>query len=89
MKVDSEMPTGDYAVILKDVKLTENDISIYYFTEQVNTTMTIDGKATGISQNKHDAATNNQWYTLDGRKIGKNPTEKGVYIKNGRKEVIR
>ena len=89
VKVDSEMPTGDYAVILKDVKLTENDISIYYFTEQVNTTMTIDGKATGISQNKHDAATNNQWYTLDGRKIGKNPTEKGVYIKNDRKKVIR
>lgn len=89
VKVDSEMPTGDYPVMLKDVKLTENDISIYYFTEQVNTTMTIDGKATGISQNKHDAATNNQWYTLDGRKIGKNPTEKGVYIKNDRKKVIR
>ena len=29
------------------------------------------------------------WYTLDGRKLDKKPTKKGVYVKNGRKVVIK
>ena len=32
---------------------------------------------------------NNQWYTLDGRKLDGKPTTKGLYIVNGRKEVVR
>lgn len=31
----------------------------------------------------------NCWYTLDGRKFHSQPTRKGVYIRNGRKVVIR
>lgn len=29
------------------------------------------------------------WYSLDGRQLDKQPTAKGVYIHNGRKEVVR
>jgi hypothetical protein len=29
------------------------------------------------------------WYTLDGRKLDKQPTTKGLYIRNGRKTVIK
>ena len=29
------------------------------------------------------------WYTLDGRKLDKKPTQKGVYIMNGRKVVVK
>ena len=29
------------------------------------------------------------WYTLDGRKLIGKPTQKGVYIVNGRKVVIK
>lgn len=29
------------------------------------------------------------WYTLDGRKLGKRPTQKGIYIFNGKKGVIK
>jgi uncharacterized repeat protein (TIGR02543 family) len=29
------------------------------------------------------------WYSLDGRKLDKQPTAKGIYIHNGRKEVVR
>ena len=32
---------------------------------------------------------NGEWYTLQGLKIGKKPTTKGVYIHNGRKVVIK
>ena len=37
-----------------------------------------------IIHNEADA-----WYTLDGRKLDKQPTQKGVYIHNGRKTVIK
>ena len=29
------------------------------------------------------------WYTLDGRKLQGKPTQKGVYISNGKKMVIK
>ena len=32
---------------------------------------------------------NDTWYTLDGRKLEKQPTMKGLYIHNGRKVVIK
>ena len=31
----------------------------------------------------------NGWYTLDGRKLDKLPTTKGIYVNNGRKTVIK
>ena len=32
---------------------------------------------------------NDQWYSLDGRKLNVLPTRKGIYIKNGKKFVIK
>lgn len=29
------------------------------------------------------------WYTLDGRRLDKKPTQKGMYVKNGRKVVVK
>jgi hypothetical protein len=29
------------------------------------------------------------WYTLDGRRLSAMPTQKGIYINNGRKAVIK
>lgn len=29
------------------------------------------------------------WYTLDGRKLSGKPTVKGIYIKNGKKVIIK
>lgn len=33
--------------------------------------------------------TNNNWYTLDGRRLAVKPSKRGIYINNGRKIVIR
>lgn len=33
--------------------------------------------------------TDSAWYTIDGRKLTGKPTAKGIYIVNGRKEVVR
>jgi len=35
------------------------------------------------------AAISNEWYTLEGLRLDKAPTAKGIYIQNGRKVVIK
>jgi hypothetical protein len=35
--------------------------------------------------NKND----DTWYSLDGIRLSKKPSEKGIYIHNGRKEVLK
>lgn len=37
----------------------------------------------------HSELTTDYWYTVDGRKLDRKPMEKGVYIHNGRKEVVK
>jgi len=44
-------------------------------------------ETTGIKTvNSHNVDT---WYTLDGRRLSAKPTQKGLYINNGRKTVIK
>lgn len=42
--IASDISYGDYPVLLKNIKLTETDISKYYETAEVETTLTIGGK---------------------------------------------
>ena len=50
-----------------------------------------DSEAQGITTTNYTNFTNSSgaWYTLDGVKLDKMPTRKGVYIMNGRKVVIK
>ena len=45
--------------------------------------------ATGISDVKTDATENANWYDLSGRPLNGKPTKAGVYVKNGKKVVIK
>ena len=47
------------------------------------------GDTTGINGIVNTAADNEAWYDLNGRKLGSKPAQKGVYIKNGKKVVIK
>jgi len=51
------------------------------------------GETTELSEelrvNSEKFATATEWYTLDGRKLDKQPTTKGLYIHNGKKEVVK
>jgi hypothetical protein len=38
---------------------------------------------------KEEEIQNDRWFTLDGRMLQGKPTQKGLYIKNGSKIVIR
>ena len=44
---------------------------------------------TGINDVKYENTTNNRWYSLDGRELKSEPTKKGIYIKNGKKVIVK
>lgn len=48
-------------------------------------------ETTGISDSQFttDDSQSDTWYTLDGRKLLNKPTQKGVYIVNGKKQVVK
>ena len=50
-----------------------------------------DDEATGIITTNFTNSTNsgNAWYTLDGRRLDGQPTQRGIYINNGKKVVIK
>ena len=52
-----------------------------------------DGETTGIVSMEDGGwkmeDVNDAWYSIDGRKLNGEPTQKGVYIQNGRKVVIK
>lgn len=44
--------------------------------------------ATSLIEVKDEEMNNNEWYTLDGRKLQGKPTKKGVYVSKGKKIVV-
>ena len=49
-----------------------------------------DGESTGITTMNYTNLTNSDgWFTLDCRKLSTEPTQKGVYINNGRKIIVK
>lgn len=47
------------------------------------------GNATGISVIKANAQTDESWYTMSGTRMASKPTQKGVYIHQGKKAVVK
>jgi hypothetical protein len=45
--------------------------------------------ATAIENVSISNEANETWYTIDGRKLDSKPTQKGVYIVNGRKQIVK
>lgn len=83
---DTSMSAGDYTMLLKNMKLTETNISRYYIKEQVETMLTIANDPTGISVMDALPA-DGKFYDLQGRLV-EHPT-KGLYIKNNKKMIIK
>ena len=52
-------------------------------------TLVFDDETTKIANTNITNITNGDWYDLNGRKLDKMPTKKGVYIMNGRKVVVK
>ena len=90
--VAGSMANGSYPIQLKNMKLTETDISKFYTYELIESTVTI-GESTGINSIRNDQLTNDNeagaWYSLDGRKLNGKPATSGIYIRNGKKFVTK
>lgn len=39
--------------------------------------------------NNHEAKDANRWYSVDGVKLPSEPTQKGIYIRNGKKVMVK
>ena len=57
------------------------------FDNTQNLTMTFPGDATGITSHEVQSTQNDAWYTLQGTQV--NQPQKGIFIKNGKKIVIK
>ena len=91
VEVAANLAEGDYPIVLKNMKLTETDISKFYEASEVQTTLTVT-TTTGIST---------QWasligkpvYDLRGLKVADEFNPKrlpaGVYIVEGRKVAVK
>ena len=62
---------------------------IYLTTGNASSRLSIvgDGETTGLQT--IDNATEETWYTIDGRKLSTRPTHTGIYIRNGKKVVVK
>lgn len=85
VKID-DLADGEYPITLKNMKLSETDISHFYEAAEVVTTLTIQ-TATGINDNHRETRTGNRYYDLQGRHVMK--PANGLYIKDGKKVVVK
>ena len=78
--------TADYMPARKAYLLLDGDVA-----QASSLTMVFDNETTEIKTTDFTDYTDkaDTWYSLDGRKLDKQPTAKGIYIHNGRKEVVR
>ena len=77
------LPAGKVYLDLRDTSDPTPAPRLYIVGGDSNTTEIED-----VRYNKEDAQ-NERWFTLDGRMLQGKPSQKGLYIKNGRKVVIR
>ena len=47
------------------------------------------GDATGVNEVNEVIGVNDKWYDLNGRKLNGMPTKRGIYVKNGRKVIVK
>ena len=86
----------DWYTLSADGAIGSNKAYLQLLTAQLPSlarefTWVYEGETTeiGTITNNREPITNNQWYTLDGRKLSGKPTTKGLYIHNGRKVVVK
>ena len=82
----SGMADGSYTIALKDIKLSETDITKFYKTTLYEAVMNIDTD-TSIDAVSTDDLKGAVVFDLQGRRVQN--TEKGIYIVNGKKVVIK
>ena len=83
--IAADLASGSYPIQLKNMKLTETNISKYYEHELVETMLTV-SSATGIN-GINVTGTDSPAYNLQGQRV--HEAKKGLYIVNGKKTVMK
>lgn len=84
VNIAANMAQGEYPIILKNIKLSESDISIFYSTEEVKSTMTY-GTPTVI-KNLSASKQTKGIYNVAGQQTN---MQKGINIVNGSKVMVK
>ena len=74
---------GDFKLHAAITDITQNDdltISFKFTKEKVEN---------GIKNVNRETTTNNQYYTIDGKRMNARPTAKGIYVRGGKKFVVK
>lgn len=69
-----------------DVVIGENEVEV--IIEKLGSISSVDDGTTGIRSIDEGQFTNDTWYNLNGQRID-TPTKKGLYIKNGKKVLVK
>lgn len=97
VNIDADMAYGDYAVLLKNIVMTETDISKFYKADNIESVFTVDA-STGVSILQDEllgVGKNNESpiYSIDGQLVGRSmdmsKSKKGIYIRDGKKIVVK
>lgn len=97
VNINADMAYGDYAVLLKNIIMTETDISKFYKADNIESVFTVDA-STGVSTLQDEllgVGKNNESpiYSIDGQLVGRSmdmsKSKKGIYIRDGKKIVVK
>ena len=90
INIPADYAEGEYPVTLVNAVMAGNNESHVTAVSATNIAIRFD-TPTGISLTTDTSVTDDQsgYYTLDGTKLNGKPSKKGVYIHNGKKEVVK
>jgi hypothetical protein len=84
--VDKDVQPGIYPLLLREIAISDSDARSYD-TDAVRTTITVLDGASNIHEVMSPRHFDNHIYNLQGQRV--TTLTKGIYIKNGRKFVVR
>lgn len=84
--VDKDVQPGTYPLLLREIAISDSDARSYD-TDAVRTTITVLDGASNIHEVMSPRHFDNHIYNLQGQRV--TTLTKGIYIKNGRKFVVR
>ncbi|MBQ8060217.1 MAG: leucine-rich repeat protein, partial [Prevotella sp.] len=93
VNIADNVANGDYDVVVKNAIMTETDISKSYEADNIKSTLTVLDQTGVETVTADDERRDGTIYTVGGQLVGKKSTtsqlRKGIYIRNGKKFVVK
>ena len=93
VNIADNMTNGEYDVVVKNALMTETDISRSYEADNIKSTLTVLDQTGVETVTANDERRDGSIYTVGGQLVGKKATtsqlRKGIYIRNGKKIVVK